>query len=575
MADVWPSHSSHGGEMSSVDWSNGDWNAPAFAAKKQIEYSDCWDLVEVPGGSDWHIRRLQDEKPEFCWRYPDISSSIQYHHQTVVTAKKCQSDDWSELAPPGQTSASFPLFYAITTHCYSPLDFCIQPKYLQRNRYSLEKEILESYENQTPLFKHDEIFEGVSCAACINDGRGSTVWVRARVLQVTNSTTTFVRLIDKGTDVILPQAALRPLFRRFGKLPPLAMKCKLKGVFSNDLEMHKINLFQQMLASYGHSVRVELASSSEPFHVNLYHPTVEGDNLGTPYYRPLDSIGHENAKQRKFDQHLRRMENAESDFDDDDYSDYDEEEEVIEKEKYVREIERAERIYRTHDKYLVAGHVESSRMISLHTVNQLKNREECEKKLKEKLPSLPKLPQEWFESGTSCVVTFLTHPHRAIIEEVMEGGQYRVLLMDYGSTLISHKESMYALPEEFAEKPYMFCVGLYNSTCYLHPHPTYSKILNEVLSSPGRVSFELERGKNNPPRGRITHEKLGEVSKEVNARLSRLPFHRRFIHPCTDLVAPSPIAHLLQHSIDLKYYHRMCVPAPILKGNLRIDELPQ
>ncbi|KAF8375900.1 hypothetical protein PRIPAC_82329 [Pristionchus pacificus] len=575
MTKDWPSHSTHVQEMASVDWSSGDWNAPSFQAKKQIEYSDCWDLVEVPGGSDWHVRRLQDDKPSFCWRYPDISSSIQFHHQTVATAENSSFEEYSDLAPSGQSTASIPLFYAVTTHCYSPLDFCVQPKYLQRNRLSLERELQESYEFETPLFKPDELFEGVPCAACINDGRDGSVWVRAKVLQLTNPTTTFVRLVDKGTDVILPQAALRPLFRRLGKLPPLAMKCKLKGVFSNDLEMHKINLFQQMLSSYGNCVRVELASTCEPFHVNVYHPTVVGENVGSPFYRPQESIGHEIAKQRRFEEHLRRMDNEESDFDDDDFSDYDEEEKEIPKEKFAKEVERADRIYRIFDNQFVAGHVESSRMISLHTKTQLTNRDECEKKLQERLPTLPKLPLSWLVPGTSCVVTCLSHGRRAILEEVMEGGQCRVLLMDYGSTVIVHRECLYALPEELSEKPHMLVVGLYNSTCFLHPHPTFTQVLKEILATPGRISFELERGKNNPPRGRITHETFGEVSKEAKTRLSHLPSHRRFIHPCTDVAIPSPIAPLLYHTIQKGYYHRLCVPAPILKGNLTVEELPE
>lgn len=520
------------------------------------------------------MRRLQDEKPGFCWRYPDISSSIQFYHQRVATAQNSSYEEFANLAPSGQSTGSIPLFHALLTHCYSPLDFCVQPKYLQRNRYSLERDLQEAYEFETPLFKPDEIFEGVPCAAAINDGKDGSIWVRARVCQVTNPTTTVARLVDKGTDIILPQAALRPLFRRFGKLPPLAMKCKLKGVFSNDLEMHKINLFQQLVSSYGNCVRVELASTLEPFHVNIYHPTMEGVNFGSSFYRPQESIGHEIAKQRRFEEHLRRMDNAESDFDDDDYSDYDEDESEIPKEKYAREVERADRIYRIYDNQFVAGHVESSRMISLHTQNQLAARADCERKLMERLSTLPKLPLSWLQPGAACVVTSPL-VRRAIVEEVMEEGECMVLLMDYGSSLLIYKDCLFALPEDLADKPHMLVVGLYNSTCYLHPHPTFTKILKEILATPGRISFELERGKNNPPRGRIIHETYGEVSREARARLALLPSHRRFVHPCTDVVTPSPIAPLLYHTIQMGYFHRMSVPSPILKGNLVVEELPE
>lgn len=42
----------------------------------QIEYSDCWDLVEVPGGSDWHVRR------EFIF-VSDGQNDLAMHRRTV------------------------------------------------------------------------------------------------------------------------------------------------------------------------------------------------------------------------------------------------------------------------------------------------------------------------------------------------------------------------------------------------------------------------------------------------------------------------------------------------------------
>lgn len=34
---------------------------------------------------------------------------------------------------------------------------------------------------------------------------------------------------------------------------------------------------------------------------------MKGENLGISFYRPQESVGHEIAKQRKYEEHLRRM----------------------------------------------------------------------------------------------------------------------------------------------------------------------------------------------------------------------------------------------------------------------------
>ncbi|VDN37407.1 unnamed protein product [Gongylonema pulchrum] len=76
----------------------------------------------------------------------------------------------------------------------------------------------------------------------------------------------------------------------------------------NDLAAAKVNDFQKLISSFGGLVRVELADvSSVPFLVNLYHPTVEGRNLGLSFYCPNEQAG-ENARRRRWEEKLARME---------------------------------------------------------------------------------------------------------------------------------------------------------------------------------------------------------------------------------------------------------------------------
>lgn len=75
----------------------------------------------------------------------------------------------------------------------------------------------------------------------------------------------------------------------------------------NDLTTEKVGVFQKLINSFGGLVRVELADvSAVPFLVNLYHPTVQGSNLGALFYRRK---GHdrEAARQRRWDEKQARM----------------------------------------------------------------------------------------------------------------------------------------------------------------------------------------------------------------------------------------------------------------------------
>ncbi|VDN24822.1 unnamed protein product [Gongylonema pulchrum] len=177
-------------------------------------------------------------------------------------------------APAKQATATLPVFYAYLRNSFSPYDFSVQ------------------------------LCSGAACAVLL----GGKKWRRARIQKFSKGDSVLVDLVDKGTENIISICNLRPLLKVFGRLPPLAMRCRMKDVNMNDLAAAKVNDFQKLISSFGGLVRVELADvSTVPFLVNLYHPTVEGRNLGLSFYCPNEQAG-ENARRRRWEEKLARME---------------------------------------------------------------------------------------------------------------------------------------------------------------------------------------------------------------------------------------------------------------------------
>lgn len=112
-------------------------------------------------------------------------------------------------------------------------------------------------------------------------------------LYFTSYYSVLVELIDSGTEVFTTPANLRPLLKKFGRIPPMALRCRVKGSFSklrfstfssifytylyvsvsdvsiNDLNTEKIEAFRKIVVDCRGVVRVELLTTCEPFLVSL------------------------------------------------------------------------------------------------------------------------------------------------------------------------------------------------------------------------------------------------------------------------------------------------------------------
>uniref|UniRef100_A0A1I7UZ94 Tudor domain-containing protein n=1 Tax=Caenorhabditis tropicalis TaxID=1561998 RepID=A0A1I7UZ94_9PELO len=63
------------------------------------QINTCRELLEVPGGPEWKIRKLQEHFDKYCWKYPGSSVIVNYHlrrlqidlyHPTVSGLNVCQ-----------------------------------------------------------------------------------------------------------------------------------------------------------------------------------------------------------------------------------------------------------------------------------------------------------------------------------------------------------------------------------------------------------------------------------------------------------------------------------------------------
>ncbi|KAK6110333.1 Tudor domain family protein [Brugia pahangi] len=65
---------------------------------------------------------------------------------------------------------------------------------------------------------------GAPCAVLIDDWK----WLRARISKFSKGNDVIVDLVDIGNDNIVNIENIRPLLKVFGRLPPLALRCRMK-----------------------------------------------------------------------------------------------------------------------------------------------------------------------------------------------------------------------------------------------------------------------------------------------------------------------------------------------------------
>ncbi|VDO35326.1 unnamed protein product, partial [Haemonchus placei] len=189
-----------------------------------------------------------------------------------------------------------------------------------------------------------------------------------------------VELVDYGTEVFSDLLSVRPLLAKFGRIPPMALKCRIKDVYINDLNAKKLEDFHKIIEECKGLVRVQLLTVTEPFMINIFHPTLEGENIGELFYTPTDNENHTLAKERRWIDHIRRQ-NCE----DDDYFETNEDSEYelenATEQTYVRRFGRSQKLGCASFDELFVGYIENARLIYLQSKWMINRREAIEKSI--------------------------------------------------------------------------------------------------------------------------------------------------------------------------------------------------
>ncbi|PAV62345.1 hypothetical protein WR25_16735 [Diploscapter pachys] len=342
------------------------------------ELSDCRMLVMVESGTEYEIRKLIDEFPDVCWKFPCSTTIAQYHFDVAAKNKPIIADKSNPHVSEG--IGDLPKFYATLPFFVSPFEINIQPKYLDKARLNMSEQLQRMYEENSQRWKPDpkNIFDTVACACKSGDA-----WHRARIFECKRGNSFLVDLIDYGVRKIADFENLRMLPKKFGRIPPLALKCRVRDVYVNDLNTEKVDLFSKIIEECGNLVRVEITSVQEPYLVNLFHPTISNYNLCEVFYRRAPDPGHEAAKWRKLKEHERR-ENGDTSDQEDMLSDEEEEEFSDPLPRFVIQLDRIGKATRVPDKKLQVTHVENARLIYVKSNWQIKQTTEIEEILQEK-----------------------------------------------------------------------------------------------------------------------------------------------------------------------------------------------
>ncbi|CAD6194994.1 unnamed protein product [Caenorhabditis auriculariae] len=486
----------------------------------------CRDLVEVPGGDDWKIRRLTFEKPEFCWKLPGTSAIVVYHLNQLKKDKlENQPQDY---------------FYADVSNFVSPVEISLQPKSLSTARKNLQNSLNVTYKTSDFTVLDDiNVFSEVICSV-EESGR----WYRGRICQVSGEDHVLVELVDIGTRVLVQRIQLRPLLAKFGRAPPLCLRCRAKGVSINDLETKDLVDFKKIIESCNALVRVELLSQEEPYLVNLLHPTILGKNICQTFFPPQEDVGKLARYERSWDRHVKKM-NEEFDDDEDDHwnhhwteKDKPEAGDRMSKTTYISRLSRCGKVSRFDDDVIHVGHVENAYLIYLHYPWQIELRRKIEKNLKEKWTQFPPVNQHSID-----LLYVIQYPeecfHRVTVTEVDED-TVTVLLVDYGTyaTFPKGLKELRWIPSEqpFSEPPTLFIVGLNSKNG--HPHESETNLLRRFLPTSLEIRFRWDRkSKNAPFRGSISTPTSPNVFEDVLEILSKshidvacrslLPYTRR------------------------------------------------
>ncbi|KAK5966981.1 hypothetical protein GCK32_003232 [Trichostrongylus colubriformis] len=414
-----------------------------------------------------------------------------------------------------------------------------------------------------------EIFVPVACTCLV---RGE--WCRAKISKLNGNSSVLVELVDYGTEVFSNLSNVRPLLLKFGRIPPMALKCRVKDVYINDLNAKKVEEFRRIIDECNRLVRVELLTATEPYFINIFHPTLKDENIGKLFYTPVEDENHDLAKERRWLDHIRRQNSEDDDyFETNEESDYEVDYGV--EHLYIRRFPRSPKPSHVGTDELFVGHIENSRLIYLQLGWMITRRKEIENSIAEQWCRLPKLPSKWLNMNTACAAHLGGSFYRASITRIL-ADSIQMLLIDDGRHVFVDKlmADLRVLPStDLYVEPPMVMVTSLDIDSEPFPHPSCTVLLRKILPAGTQVQFLPDkRHKRSPPRGKLF---VVESSLDVERHLCQRLRETGVQLQCRELVPFQSDNPWLKYrsAPDTKFIHRLQCPSVLLRGKLELAPL--
>ncbi|CAB3409800.1 unnamed protein product [Caenorhabditis bovis] len=461
---------------------NEDWFVEMRRLLAASQNNTCRTLVVKEGTPESKIRRLESQHPDICWQYRSASALVLYQLEQAKKYEQMPND-------------FLPTFHARVLYLHSPFDLAIQPKYLDNARKNLSKSMNDYFMNEEPtVFERNQLIEGVACVVRLDEK-----WQRARIDRVVSRDFVSISLVDFGRVKVINPSNIYHLQKQLGKIPPLALVCAIKGVQYHSIDIDVIHNFRKTVSDLKYQVQCQITNSSQPYLINLFHPTIHGFNLCEHMYGLCEPPPPPHV-----------LESAEE-LSDEETSD----DEQMPIQMYIKAFPRSEKASRFSDTFFYVVHVEHANLIYLENEWMRERRKQIESSIEEIFEDLYVIPKDWYVVGAACAILAPT-PKRAVIQNISENST-EYFLIDYGIHVELDKSEMpRILPASaiFSEIPQITVTGL---TTTKPVHYSAIKILRDILPVGKRVRFHLSKKSDwNIVRGDLTIDRIQDVEEMMN-----------------------------------------------------------
>uniref|UniRef100_A0A915IUD4 Tudor domain-containing protein n=1 Tax=Romanomermis culicivorax TaxID=13658 RepID=A0A915IUD4_ROMCU len=239
----------------------------------------CTKVVMIGGGLADNARVMEEKYPNKCWRYQDSQSQLLTRNLKANDDRTLKQNDNGDGDGKGKTKNDGG-FVGVASFIVSPVEFYLQPSFVLNKINRLLLEMCEFYKDDMEPVPHDELYEGMPCAARFQDDKQ---WYRAVVVKAGLNDARIV-FVDWGNSQFEPLFGIKPLTKEFGRLPPLTLRCRIDGARERTMFQKVIDQFQSEMETLQRVVLCIPTSIDELGSMNVHllnHETKE--DIGQKY----------------------------------------------------------------------------------------------------------------------------------------------------------------------------------------------------------------------------------------------------------------------------------------------------